>query len=201
MGTPKMEIDVIIDYSWRKEHTCSSINRVKKSHYQKGKTLCGKREVLRGGCGYFPDCCWWNCTENFFLLPNRDFVYKWQNNGRYWAVLLMFLFFLHHFQCRDSKAFVYVVYNKIFKQNFLGIKLNLCSVSLFAFQRGHPTNHSSGLTPETKELSRQSFKMWSAQSSCRGAAETNLTRNHEVEGSIPDLVQWVKNPALLWAVV
>ena len=25
---------------------------------------------------------------------------------------------------------------------------------------------------------------------------TNPTRNYEVEGSIPDLVQWVKDPAL-----
>ena len=27
---------------------------------------------------------------------------------------------------------------------------------------------------------------------------TNLTRNHEVAGLIPDLDQWVKDPALLW---
>ena len=30
---------------------------------------------------------------------------------------------------------------------------------------------------------------------------TNPTRNHEVSGSIPDLAHWVKDPALLWAVV
>ena len=36
------------------------------------------------------------------------------------------------------------------------------------------------------------------QSSCRGTVEMSLTRNHEVEGSIPGLIQWVKDQALLW---
>ena len=36
------------------------------------------------------------------------------------------------------------------------------------------------------------------ESSHCGAVETNLTRNHEVPGSIPDIPQWVKDPALPW---
>ena len=39
------------------------------------------------------------------------------------------------------------------------------------------------------------------RSSCPGAKEMNLTRNHEVSGLIPDLDQWVKDPALLWTLV
>ena len=39
------------------------------------------------------------------------------------------------------------------------------------------------------------------RSSCLGTVEMNPTRNHEVMGSIPGLTQWVKDLALLWAVV
>lgn len=34
------------------------------------------------------------------------------------------------------------------------------------------------------------------RSSSHGALETNPTRNHELEGSIPSLSQWVEDPVL-----
>ena len=45
-------------------------------------------------------------------------------------------------------------------------------------------------TPELSKISQ----LWSSR---RGAAETNLTRNHEVAGSTPGLTQRVEDLALL----
>ena len=46
-----------------------------------------------------------------------------------------------------------------------------------------------------KHLKRWKEKNLFFRSSCHGAAEMNLTRDHEVAGSIFGLTQWVKDPA------
>ena len=46
------------------------------------------------------------------------------------------------------------------------------------------------------QIKLNSLKISFEWSSHCGAVETNLTRDHEVTGSIPGLVQWVKEPAL-----
>ena len=58
-----------------------------------------------------------------------------------------------------------------------------------------------GLTSSSSLCLRGSPLKSKPRSSHHGRGEMNLTRNHEVVGSIPGLAQRVKDPALSWAVV
>ena len=55
------------------------------------------------------------------------------------------------------------------------------------------SEHKVFSTKKTKTKTKKNV----AGSSHHGAEETNLTRNDEVEGSVPGLDQWVKVPTLL----
>ena len=61
--------------------------------------------------------------------------------------------------------------------------------------------HLQNSTGASTWVLKSNIKKKSPSSSCRGEAETNPTRNHEVAGSTPGLTHWVKDPALPWAVV
>ena len=69
-----------------------------------------------------------------------------------------------------------------------------CHVSSIVLDAG------GSLVPALKELPGgqgiRALKMSHKRSSCCGEVEMNLTRNHEVAGSIPGLAQWVKDPVL-----
>ena len=68
--------------------------------------------------------------------------------------------------------------------------LNSAMGSLGGLQRG------GGYLADTSRKSFPCGQEEKGRTSCRGAVEINLTRNHQVAGSIPGLTQWVKDLVL-----
>ena len=117
-------------------------------------------------------------TMRYHLTPARVAIIKKSTNNKCWRGCGQKGTLLHRgWECKLAQPQWKTVW-RVFKKLIIELPYD-------------PAIPLLGINPEKTLIQKDSL------SSHCGAAGTNLTSNHEVEGSIPGPAQWVKDPALL----